>query len=159
MNFDKIYSEYFTSIYKFIFRTIGDGEQANDITQETFIKFYHYLTANNEIRNPKAWLYRVAVNMCKNYMRRRSTYHQVINTVAEPNNPSEDVELTLIKEEKKKLVRAALAKLSKRDQILLQLYNDGFSYSEMAEIMHLKKASIGKFLSRAIEKCTRYIEE
>ncbi|MGP8329720.1 MAG: RNA polymerase sigma factor [Methanosarcinaceae archaeon] len=158
MNFDELYKKHFEPIYKFVFRLIGDGCLAGDLTQETFIKLFHALNSKRGIENPKAWLYRVAGNLCKNSIKQQKLRQKIIQANTHPNEPADDLETELLRKEAQQSLRAALAVLPERDQVLLQLYQEGFSYLEMAEIMKIKKTSIGKILSRAIEKCARYLE-
>ncbi len=157
MEFNKLYREYYRSIYTFAYRMTGDSNYAMDITQETFLKLYNYLNESNTIVNPRAWLYRVAANISNNQLNRNSIFDRIIKIIRFDSHYS-DIESSLINMEEKFLVKKALEKLSKRDRTILQLYQDGLSYDEMAEVMKIKKTAIGKTLSRAIEKCNRHIE-
>ena len=157
MEFNQAYKEYYRLIYIFAYRIIGDKNYAMDITQETFIKLYNYMSGSNSLENPRAWLYRVAANISNNHLKRNSTFNRIIRGIQE-DSQYDSVESELINIEEKMLVRNALKKLSSKDRTILQLYQDGFSYAEIAEIMNIKKTAVGKTLSRAIEKCARYIE-
>lgn len=157
MEFNQAYKEYFRQIFIFSYRLIGDENYAMDITQETFFKLYGYMNSSNTIENPKAWLYRVASNISKNHLKRTFTFNRIIKGI-KANSQYDNIESDLINKEKKVLMRKALKKLSSKEQTMLQLYQDGFSYAEIAEIMNIKKTTIGKTLSRAIDKCARHIE-
>jgi RNA polymerase sigma-70 factor (ECF subfamily) len=157
MEFDQAYKEYFRQIYIFAYRIIGDKNYAMDITQETFVKLHNYMSGSNSLENPRAWLYRVAANISNNHLKRNSIFNRIIRGI-QKDSQYDNIESELINIEEKMLVRNALKKLSSKDRTILQLYQDGFSYTEIAEIMNIKKTAIGKTLSRAIEKCAGYIE-
>lgn len=157
MEFDETYKEYFRPIYIFVYRLIGDKNNAMDIAQETFVKLHNYMNGPNSLENPKAWLYRVAANISNNHLKRNSTFNRIIKGI-QTNSQYDNVESDLINIERKVLIRKALKRLSSKDRTMLQLYQDGFSYAEIAEIVNIKKTAVGKTLSRAIEKCARYIE-
>jgi len=137
---------------------MGQAE-ADDITQETFIKLYNYLNSDNNIRNPKAWLYCVAVNLCRTKLRRINNFRHIINKKLNTCNPVSSVETDYLKKEKINLVKKALKKLSPREQILLQLYREGLSYAEIAETAGVNKNSVGSMLSRAIHKMAKMLKE
>ena len=157
MEFNQAYKEYYRLIYIFVYRMIGDKNYAMDITQETFVKLHNYMSGSNSLENPRAWLYRVAANISNNHFKRNSTFNRIIRGI-QKDLQYDNIESELINIEKKMLVRNALKKLSSKDRTILQLYQDGFSYAEIADIMNIKKTAVGKTLSRAIEKCAGYIE-
>ena len=157
MEFDQAYKEYYRLIYIFTYRIIGDKNYAMDITQETFFKLHNYMSGSNSLENPRAWLYRVAANIANNHLKRNSTFNRIIRGI-QKDTQYDNFESELINIEEKMLVRNALKKLSSKDRTILQLYQDGFSYAEIADIMNIKKTAVGKTLSRAIEKCAGYIE-
>lgn len=139
---------------------IGDQYQAEDITQETFIKLYHSLGKNETIINHKAWLYKVASNLCKNKIRRKSVFRRMISKNPNPiENMENNGEENILQSEKIEIFRKVLSKLSPREQILLQLYKDGFSYHEISEVTNIKKDHVGTVLSRAIIKCSKLIDK
>ena len=160
MVFDEIYNIHFEKIYNFVYQLVGDQCQAEDITQETFVKLYYYRNNNENIKNPKSWLYKVAANSSKNYLKRKYILHRILsktNIIA--SNIDEEIEDNIIRAEKIKLLRKILQELSARDQILLQLYNDGLSYKEIAEAANIKEEYVGTYISRAIIKCSNFIEK
>ncbi len=157
MTFNQIYNEHYELIYRFVFRT-GGPEFAKDITQDTFIKLYKFLESGGKLENPKSWLYKVSSNLCINFLNRKTRYWGIMKDISEMQK---DVfsENDYLKKEKIEQFNLALSKLSTRDRIILQLYNDGLSYVEIAEAISVKTTSIGKILSRAIEKAANIIKK
>lgn len=159
MTFDEIYSSHFEEIYRFTYRFLGNAEKAEDITQDAFTELVRQMNGSAEIRNPRAWLYKVAANLAKNLIRRGRQYRDILEEKSrhpdEIANPEEHLEQT----EQKQLLFRALADLPVRDQVLIQLYKQGLTYREIAEIAEIKETSVGKMLSRAIDKCANKIKQ
>ncbi len=70
-------------------------------------------------------------------------------------NPEGDV----IRNEEIFFIRTALSKLNEKERTILLLYQDGLSHSQIAEIINVKRISIGRLLARALEKFSRILNE
>ena len=80
-------------IYNFVFKVLGRREDAKDVTQKTFIKTYKNLRKLKDIERFSAWIYQIAMNLCRDEMRKykRSptvSIHEKIRT-----SSGEDMEL------------------------------------------------------------------
>lgn len=159
LNFEQVYESYFNRIYKFVFRLTGQAEDAKDLTQETFMKINNHFSSFSNHENPKAYVYKTAANHCLNHLKRKEKYRKILDEVAQDSSPAASSEEEFIKKEKMIMLRKGLEKLPPREQILLSLYRDGLSYADMARVINVKKTSVGKILSRAIEKLARHIKK
>lgn len=159
--FDELYNGYSADIYKFTYSLTGNPEEANDITQETFIKLYSQLTSAQNPDNPKAWIYRVAANTCYNHLKRKKKFRQIIeeNPAVVPTQSPATMENDLIEAQEIMILRNALNQLPVRDRIILSLYKEGFSPTDLAQLIKVKKNSIGKILARSIEKLAKKINQ
>lgn len=157
MDFEKIYHKNFNQIYGFCYRILGDTESAKDITQETFFKLFDKMQTNGKLENYSAWLYRVAINTCKDYLRKKKNYQRVFKSLQYEHHCENNLDEEYIRGEKIAKIRSALSKLPTRDQMLIQLNQDGLSYAEIASALQIKKTSVGKLLSRAIQKCANIV--
>ena len=159
MSFDELYETYYEEIFRYSCRLMGDPERAEDITQDTFARLIDAMNTQKTIENPRAWLYTVATNLGRNLLRRRTQYEQILdetkNDLQEDNNPEQEA----VEHEQNQLVLNILAELPVRDQVLIQLYRQGLSYREIALIAGINQTSVGKMLSRAIEKCADKIQK
>lgn len=66
---DIIFS-YYEQIYKFCYWKTGDRMEAQDLTQETFLRFLDCAQTYSDIENPRAFLYAIARNLCLNWQKR-----------------------------------------------------------------------------------------
>src|SRR5436305_12956248 len=69
--FVAVYEHFSPAIHRFAYRLLGNQEQADDITQDTFIRAYQHIRRLKDDANVSAWLYRIAANSCNDALRRR----------------------------------------------------------------------------------------
>lgn len=75
--FDRLFQDYEQKIFNLILRLVGDYEEAADLTAETFVRAMRaYHRFRHEAR-PSTWLYRIALNLCKNYFRQQRLRRRV----------------------------------------------------------------------------------
>jgi len=152
MNFDSFYNDNYSCIYRFSLQWTGNSDDAKDIAQEVFTELFERLTKQVDLINPRAWIYRVAYNRCINLHKRkqRLMYGDLLITQV-------DVDDSLERREQFLRVRKAMDKLSKKERALVILYKEGFSYKEMSAVIEINENSVGKTLSRAIDKMTKLL--
>jgi RNA polymerase sigma-70 factor (ECF subfamily) len=85
-NFIDIYALYQKAIFRYCFRMCHDREVSQDLTQETFLRFWLCLRRKQEIRNARAFLYRIAHNLLVDHMREKkgTSLDQLLETGFEP---------------------------------------------------------------------------
>jgi RNA polymerase sigma-70 factor (ECF subfamily) len=142
---------------------VGDYDDAADLTAETFVQALRGLPHFRRQSQPYTWLYRIAVNLCKNYFRRkahRSKYSAfsldqgreqegedaTFELEDERQEPGRLLELTELQQE----VQKALAALSSdlRMAVILRDFQ-GLSYQEMAEVLDCTLEAVKSRLFRA----------
>lgn len=129
-------------------RMLGDSAEAEDVTQETFIRAWKAL-ANWEPRAKfSTWLHRVALNLCYDRLRkRREVLPAELPDRADPALGPQD---TLDQTQRVKAVEAAIARLPERQSAALTLCAlQGHSQSEAAEIMEVSVEALESLLARA----------
>jgi len=163
--FNSLYGEYSSVVFRFIYRLIGDKEEAEDIVQETFVKLHNHTNSKNHIREPRAWIFRVAVNIGYNYLKRKKRFQEYLNQYPEKlsNHFSLISKDCMVDQEIKKqevtIVRNAINKLLPRDRIILELYQNDFSYAQIARMVRVRKSSLRTILYRAIDKLEKEIKK
>ena len=156
--FNPLYERLYPGIYRYVYRIVGNQEEANQIAQQTFTNFYGYLCVRSSVNNAKALVFRIANNICCDYLRKKMRTENLPSEDLLSRNTSGQPEEELLKKERNEVFRRALKTLSSRDQQCLLLYQEGFSYTEIAACMRIKQNSVGKVLSRATEKLVRIIK-
>jgi len=151
-NFDIHYRQNYEAIFRFCYRMLGSREVALDVTQETFIKLFERMNGKgSDIENTKAWLYKVAGNLCLNELSKNRLHHDRNKQIEASQVEISTPEAKLIQHEEQDRVKHAISQLEQKQQMLIMMYNDGLSYREMAEATGIKEQSVGKTLWRIID--------
>jgi RNA polymerase sigma-70 factor (ECF subfamily) len=120
--------------------------RAEEIAVEVFLKWARTPGAQGE--QAEGWLYRTAVRMGLDELRRRerrTRYEQLLSIVRRPPTPEEAWNL---KQDQQK-VQAVLSAIKPREAELLLLRSHGLSYEETAAALKLNPASVGTLIGRA----------
>lgn len=72
-SFEKLINQYQVYVYNIAFRTLGHEEDAKDAAQDAFIKVFKNLSQYTGDAQFSTWLYRIVINTCKDYLRKRSS--------------------------------------------------------------------------------------
>ncbi len=157
MDLSQVYREHYRSLVRFLFRRIGDQARAEDLAQEAFVR-----ALEHQPSQPRAWLFTVATNLARDEGRRaavRRRHLTLIKAEAEAQPPEPPPDVALERRENVRRVRTALARLAERDREALLLWEEGFSYDEIAEVLGLSRGSIGTTLARARTRLAAAFEE
>jgi len=163
-SFDAVFRDHYDRIYGVLFRLVGNRGEAEDLTQEVFLKLYDHAFTQKRFNfkrenNIGAWLYRVATNMGYNEIRNRQRRWQR-NTHLVPD-PADTIstEAEASRRETAVKVRNTLRKLPERQVQLLVLRQMDMSYAECAEICGIAPGSVGTLLARAAKAFKQAYEE
>ena len=165
-SFEAIFTRYYPLVYQLAYRCTGQRDEADDIAQEAFLRFYRTPPhATSEVER-RAWLCRVTTNLGLNALRarQRRIYHeeQASSGVRQP--ASEDAaqlnpEQHVIAHEQAAFIRSILAELPERQQTYILLRSIGLSYAEIAQATGVAPASVGSLLARAEREFRRRYHE
>ncbi|MFQ5769321.1 MAG: RNA polymerase sigma factor [bacterium] len=141
--FALLFRKYQNSIYQFISQMVGNGTLANDLFQETFIRIIQKGFQFQETSNFKAWLFKVANNICIDFLRKRNRERKLFQPIqiSESGNgrdldSNSSPELDLIRKEETKLLWRALKKLPlEQRQVFLLRLESNLTFREIALIV------------------------
>ncbi|MCX7876915.1 MAG: sigma-70 family RNA polymerase sigma factor [Melioribacteraceae bacterium] len=133
-----------------VFLTLGDVDYVDDISQDVFISVYHKL---NEFRFESkftTWLYRITINKCKDYLRKKKVRN--IFVAIQDNETDYGAKPFTENIDIPNLVRSAIDKLPEKLRIPLIMRDiDGFSYKEIADELGTEVGTIKSRIFRARE--------
>ncbi|MFO7862837.1 MAG: RNA polymerase sigma factor [Salinivirgaceae bacterium] len=159
MDFNELYIHHYPALYKYLLRLTRCEETGKDLTQEVFEKLYMQIEKEKEkLKDPKSWLYKVAYNRFANYYSKKqleNRYQQEKNVT----HPGYSESLPDEEQQKHEQFEKGLTKLKTEEYHLIMLYKEGLKYREMAEVLDMNPASVGKTLARTIEKLRILIKE
>jgi RNA polymerase sigma-70 factor (ECF subfamily) len=146
LDFAGLFHVHYPRIARVIARVVQDPARAEELASEVFWKLWRSPGAQGG--NSGGWLYRTAVRMGLDELRRQSRrrrYEKLLDLFGSSPSP----EQLHSEGQDQQHVRLVLSVLKVRDSSLLVLQSEGLSYLEMAEILHLNETSIGTLLRRA----------
>jgi len=157
--FNEIVARWEGRLYNFVYRYLGDAEEAKDITQESFVRAYSHLEGFRGQSKFSSWLYQIALNLCRSKLRRHQAHPTVSIDDREEDNPlwalpdeGESPAEHAETRERALAVREALAQLpeAQRTVIILKEYN-GLKFREIAEILDTPESTVKSRLYHGLE--------
>jgi len=155
--FGELVRRYQDRLYNAVFRLVGNGDDAQDIVQETFLSAYQSLPSFKGQALFFTWLYRIAFNNAVS-LKRKQRVALSISAVGEDGGGSEPADrsefsqpgLALERSEQERRLHAALQRLSPEHRAVLILKDmEGQKYEVMAEVLQVPIGTIRSRLHRA----------
>ena len=141
---ERLVAEYGSSMLRMCCAYLGDVHLADDAVQDAYIKIYRSWRQFDSPAAERAWVMRVAVNVCKDIL--RSAWRRKVSLVeeypeipGEPDRPKED----------NVLLEEIMALKPKYRQVILLHYYQGFSVNEIARILSAPQSTVSVRLRRA----------
>jgi len=153
IRFKEAYDEHADALFRFAFYKLSDREKARDVVQDTFVKVWEYISAEHEVGNMKALLYRIATNaIIDNYRKKKElSLDSLLEDGFDPND-ARNSHITIIDESEADIVIKAIHGLEDEDRaLLLMRYIDGLTVKEMASITQQRENTVSVRLHRAIK--------
>lgn len=139
-------------------RLLGNLPDAQDASQEVFLRLYRNLGKLEAERAVAAWLYRVTVNVCYDLRRRRPATAPV-QDAAEMSEAAADPQQTALEAERRQALTRSLRVLSQKERAALVLRDlEGLSTQEVARALGSSEATVRSQISKARVKVKDYLE-
>ena len=153
--FEALVRRYQRMIYALAYRMTGSAADAEDVTQETFIRAHEQLGSLRAEAKLSSWLYRIAVNQCLNWRKRASRREQLHRQWQAQREAPASADGALAQK-----VQDALLKLKpkQRAAIVLTIY-DGLSHAEAARVLGCSEATVSWRLFAARAKLKRLLTD
>jgi len=142
-SFNQLILRWERPIYALAYRTIGREEDARDVCQETFLRAFRALPGFRGQAKFSSWLYRIALNLCRDWIRRerRTGFVQppedtdLMDLIA-AEEPSESIEDLVARKDQIRAIERVMARLpeEQRTAIVLKEYH-GLTFQEIADLM------------------------
>jgi len=158
---NRFISDNLRRIFRLIYRIVGNVDDAQDLTQEAFIKALQRQDQLKELDKAAHWLSRIASNTAIDFLRRNGKVNFCeIDSLVEPlSEPSETPEQALLRSEHRAYLEEGLAVLTDRERTALLLRDVEELPAELvAEHMNCSKATVRSHIANARIKMKRYME-
>jgi RNA polymerase sigma-70 factor (ECF subfamily) len=165
-SFNQLVVRWERPIYSLAYRVLGREEDARDVCQDTFLRAYRALPGFKREAKFSSWIYRIALNLCRDWMRRqrRAPVMQMpedadpVGVVGE-RGPAESIETLVARRELGAVVEAAMAKLpeEQRTAIILKEYH-GMTFQEIADLQGCPLSTVKTRLYQGLSVIRRQLE-
>ena len=172
--FEKLVNERSGEIYGLLYRLTENGEEARDLTQETFLRAFQSINHFRGESDLRTWIYRIAINQARNrwrWWRRRRREATVsidepeigggrLGLVATLKSPTaRDPEQHTLQNERERALQKALSGLRRvyREAVVLRDI-EGFAYEEIANTLNISVGTVKSRLARGRQELRRKLE-
>ena len=172
--FETLVNERSGEIYGLLYRLTENGEEARDLTQETFLRAFQSITHFRGESDLRTWIYRIAINQARNrwrWWRRRRRDATVSIDAPELGNGRlglaatlrsttvKDPEQDTLANERERALHKALASLKRvyREAVVLRDI-EGFAYEEIATALEISVGTVKSRLARGRQELRRKLE-
>jgi RNA polymerase sigma-70 factor (ECF subfamily) len=162
--FEELVRRHADRLYAVVVRFVADGEEAQDVTQEAFLRAWRSIGRFRGHSQFFTWLYRIGINEAKRRAGRRPPAHLLSSLdddpVPEAPDWSEAPQLRLEQSDLRKVLERAIRGLPMRYRATVILRDvEGLSTREAAEVMELSEAAFKSRLHRARLSIRRSLDE
>jgi RNA polymerase sigma-70 factor (ECF subfamily) len=161
---ESIVRMYRRKVFNVAYKFVGRHDQAEDLTQDVFLKLYKSLDTFDRRANFQTWLISVSRNLCIDHYRSVRKERETINRDVDPSalapaSPDTRVDTQLEQRDRVKLLRRALDKLAPtlRTAVMLRDIQE-LTYQEIADKLHLPEGTVKSRINRGRTELARQIQ-
>lgn len=159
---------YIQAVYTFCVRYTGNPDDAQDVTQETFLKAWRSIDRFDTNKSFRTWIFAIARNTANDLMRKRKSVPfsffdkedadtSVVDTIADEEPLPDELFADAARADE---VRAAIQQLKSRDQLIISMrYEDELSFEDIAKILNVPAATIRSLHRRALVALRPFLTE
>jgi RNA polymerase sigma-70 factor (ECF subfamily) len=165
-SFNQLVRRWERPIYALAYRVIGREEDARDVCQEAFLRAYRSLGGFKGQAKFSSWLYRITLNLCRDWIRRERRTPVVqapegvdVVELAAEQGPSEPIEEIVSRQDLGRAVARAMRSLSddQRTAIILKEYQ-GMTFQEIADLLGCPLSTVKTRLYQGLTVLRRELE-
>jgi RNA polymerase sigma factor (sigma-70 family) len=145
-----VYEAHSQGLLSYASSLLRSREDAVDILQEAFLRFFVERSYGRQIENPRAWLYRVVRNLSLDWLERAAFRRDLGETNPEMLAGTGDSPETMLR--RKEMAGEIASLLTEGEFQCVVLRAQGLSYEEMADVLHLSAGTVASFLGRVHKK-------
>jgi RNA polymerase sigma-70 factor, ECF subfamily len=157
---DALFREAREDVYYYVLTLGLAPAQAQEVTQEVFLRLFVTMRGGEDVLNPRAWVFRVAHNLglkVKAKERHSQEFTPELESILA--HPDHTPERELLREERARRLREAITELSPQQRQVLHLRAEGLRYQEIAETLGIATSTVGEFLRRALNRLRKVLSE
>lgn len=158
--FGKLYDMHIDRIYRHIYYRVGNEADAEDLTQQVFLKAWQAINKYKKTSSPfVAWLMTISHNLLVDFYRTRKDRAHIEAEVLADGPASRPEQAAEINFEQQRLRRAILQLGDNEQQVVILRFIEGFEFAEIASLLKKKEGNIRVILHRALVKLRNILEK
>jgi len=158
-SFKELFEKYHSMVFNTSCKMLGNREDAEDLTQDVFIKAYKSIHSFRGEAKLSTWLYKITINQCLKQRRRKKIVRWLsldflleesggISSPSSLGNPDSEI----MRKESEKIIQSAVDSLPEKQKAAFILHRyEELSYKEVAEVMNISVSAVESSLHRAKE--------
>lgn len=168
-SFEKLIKRHQKNIYNIAYRMMGNEEDAKDVAQEAIIKIYKYIDRFRGDSDFSTWVYRIAINACKDELRKKkhnvvyldqeiqtangTLKNQLEDQGMKPDEIAENLELN-------NTIQEAISKLPEINRVVVILRDiQGFSYEDISKALECPVGTVKSRINRGRKLLKEFLEQ
>lgn len=167
--FEALVTAYQKQVYSLALRTVGNPEDAADLSQEAFLRAYRSIGSFRGDSKFSVWLYRLTTNICIDFLRSKGRKPTVSLTMENDDEETQELDVAddrfdpeenFQRAELQRAVQRGLNSLPEEFRTILILRElEGMSYAEIGEILHLEEGTVKSRLFRARSRLCDFLKQ
>jgi len=156
--FDEVYVRYSGMVYGLALRLSANPQEAEDLTQDVFLRIFRHLAGFRGGSSLKTWVYRVALNQCRSRFARfrpptQGLFEEGVEEAPQLRDPSRGPEEVALSSDAARLISEALARLPLvfREAVVLRDL-EGLAYEEIADATGVRVGTVRSRIARGREQ-------
>jgi RNA polymerase sigma-70 factor (ECF subfamily) len=158
--FDVIVERHRRTVYQICYRFVANHEDASDLSQDVFLRAYRGLRTFRGQSSLGTWLYRIAVNVCLNRVSVKTVKTEPIEDQVHLDTKAESAADRVLRGERAERVRAAVAKLPRKQRatLILRIYRE-MSHREIAAVVGSSVGAVKANVFHALQNLRKLLGE
>jgi RNA polymerase sigma-70 factor (ECF subfamily) len=158
--FDCLVLRHQRQVYRLCYRFVGNHEDATELAQDAFVRAYRALSKFERTAKFTTWLHRISVNVCLNRLALKRPPHEPLRGIETTAAAGERVDAALLREERARRVRAAIAQLPKKQRatLILRAYQE-LPHEEIAGILDSSVGAVKANFFHALANLKKLLRE
>lgn len=159
--FNLLVRQYQQRVYWHVRKMVIDHDDADDLTQEVFIKIHKYIDGFREDSQLFTWIYRIATNECLSHLnKKKKRFFLSLEDVGEQLSAKLDSSMDIDGDEIQKRLQKAILKLPDKQRLVFNMkYFDDLPYEAIADITKTSVGALKASFHHAVKKIESFLAE
>ena len=159
--FNLLVRQYQQRVYWHVRKMVIDHDDADDLTQEVFIKIHKYIDGFREDSQLFTWVYRIATNECLSFLnKKKKRFFLPLKDVGEQLSAKLDSSMDIDGDEIQKRLQKAILKLPDKQRLVFNMkYFDDLPYEAIADITKTSVGALKASFHHAVKKIESFLAE